>query len=206
MNTLRTGQIGVSRVIARLIEHGCSPYVPVVDDHGVDLMLIDGKRIQVKSANLQQVRVKVGTYAYRLGYANQNWKPGVTVKDRIRPFSEECDFVIFVGLTEDRYWICPSYLLDGHHQVELGSRPWQSGVIVRNELASGKGVLETASDLGISRTTVWRRKHGDATFGGFSRAVRLCEDKWEFLMSKSSDDGSSEMVRSSLENEFAVQE
>lgn len=180
---LVVGEIGETRVLAKLLELGHIPYRPVVDDHGVDFMLSTGLKLQVKTARLtKRAHQNHMTYSYTLGIVNTTRNRRGRVLRR-KLYSEECDVLILHGLDENRFWICPAYLVDGRACLELGPRSWRTAGEVREQLDLGIGVLQTAAELQISRTTVWRRKHGDIAKGGFVRAVRLCEDKWEFLIS-----------------------
>lgn len=49
---LKLGEAGQLRVMSELILRGHCPYRPVVDDHGVDILLSNGLRIQVKTVKL----------------------------------------------------------------------------------------------------------------------------------------------------------
>lgn len=48
-----TGKMGELRVFARLMERGLVPYVPLVDE-GIDCLLRDGTRIQIKTVKTQR--------------------------------------------------------------------------------------------------------------------------------------------------------
>jgi hypothetical protein len=176
------GQAGVYRVLSELILRGYLPYTPVADDHGVDILLPSGVRIQVKTARLHERNNASGKrtrYFLSLGWTQKgaNHRP---IK-RQRKYSDECDYFVIFGVEENRFWIVPSFVMDGLCCLELGARPRVTSEQVQSLLDSGKGVIETAKDLGVSRGTVWYRKHGDLKRGGWARAVRQCEDRWEFL-------------------------
>lgn len=117
-----TGEQGVSLVIAELLARGLRPYRPVVDNHGVDLMLLDGTRLQVKAANLSKAYTKDrrtgeshhrGRMCYQfstqrtvIGTNEKLRRVGITYE--YRNFADEVDFLIFVGIDEHRFWIVPS--------------------------------------------------------------------------------------------------
>lgn len=169
--------------MSELILRGHCPYRPAVDDKGVDLVLSNGVRLQVKTARLHK-RKHHAAPAYNL---TLGWTKLGRVQSPIRRprrYSEECDFLVIFGVDENRFWIVPSYLVDGKHCLQLGPKNWVTKSEVDSLLGSS-GVTGAASALNVSRTTVWRRKQGDLKRGGFVRAVRMCEDKWEFLNSPS---------------------
>lgn len=183
---ISVGQAGVYRVLSELIFRGHAPYTPTADDHGVDILLPTGIRIQVKTANLITRKLKhqrgiseSTRYRLSLGWTTVGAKRA-HVK-RKRKYSEECDYFVIFGVQENRFWIVPSFIMDGHTCLELGKRPAVSSEQVKAMLDSGKGVLETAAALGVSRGTVWYRKHGDLKRGSWVRGVRQCEDRWDFL-------------------------
>jgi len=48
-----TGKMGELRVFAKLLEQGLVPYIPLVDE-GIDCILRNGTRIQVKTVRTQR--------------------------------------------------------------------------------------------------------------------------------------------------------
>src|SRR6266446_8977274 len=92
MNMLQ-GQAGVWRVSSELALRGLNPHFPGVD-HGYDLTVGGGLRLQVKSAHLSfRKPYPQGAYWFKLGHG-----PVVsgynTIKRRgARIFSEKCEFV-----------------------------------------------------------------------------------------------------------------
>lgn len=180
------------RVLSELILRGHSPYIPIADDHGVDILLPTGIRIQVKTANLITRKLKhqrgvteSTRYRLSLGWTRVGAKQKAV--KRKRKYSDECDYFVIFGVQENRFWIVPSFIMDNRTRLDLGTRPTVSSEQVKAMLDSGKGVLETAAALGVSRGTVWYRKHGDLKRGSWTRAVRQCEDQWEFLNTPPAD-------------------
>lgn len=201
-NWTQTGKHGEMRVVAELIRRGHRPYLPVVDDHGVDVMLSTGVRIQVKTANLSQKNnscVYKGKryesvaqhYAFNFG-ASQTWRnrEPIKVKQSI-PCSEQCDFFIVFGADEERFWIIPSFLLDGltgstitarSGQITLGPKPIPTREMVQTLSQEGRGLKEISSLLGICEVSVWSRKRRESGKGRFAALARLCENRWDFLL------------------------
>lgn len=102
------GMAGVFAVCEQLCRGGHTPCVPSVD-FGVDIMLDNGLRIQVKSA---QARIHPG---YSQGVYCFDVRKGWTRKgDKIvghahsdRNYAESCDFFIFYGVNERRFFVVP---------------------------------------------------------------------------------------------------
>lgn len=115
----RIGEAGVQLVLAELIVRDFKPYRPVVDDHGVDIMLSNGNRIQVKTANLSTMWHKVrgaskSTPTGKKGYQFSLQRTVFGTKEKLRSVgltyeyrdvATESDFLILVGLDERRFWI-----------------------------------------------------------------------------------------------------
>jgi len=199
--SIKTGAAGVFRIMSELILRGYSPYLPGADDHGVDIMLSDGTRIQVKTAHLSdekrsyKYRGEVQISPSRLYHFNFGTRSGyrknlpITTLRREKRCSEEIDFMILFGIEESRFWVIPSFLLDGSMgvvlkgQLELGPAPLPSREKVRELAAQGKGLEEIATELGVCPVTVWNYKNKDGQRGSFIRSVRMCENRWDFLAS-----------------------
>lgn len=182
---LQVGQVGVLRVMAELLLRGHSPYVPTVDDHGVDLMLATGTRIQVKTSSLNHIDNSSGKrirYQFRLNAAQ--YMAGGIKKFKTRPkcHSKECEFLILHGVDENRFWIVPAFMADGKSVVELGSRPRVTQAEVMALLDDkGRGVLRAAKILGVNRRTIYDRKCADIKTGHFSKAIHLLENRWDLI-------------------------
>ena len=112
------GQAGVYAVASRLCLLGQVPYFPGVD-HGVDLMIANGLRLQIKVACLtypqcgRSSRNRTGNY---LGGAyGFNLRRGVWEKDgnrmsrtESRDYRDVADFFVLWGMDENRFWIVPT--------------------------------------------------------------------------------------------------
>ena len=184
---IKIGKASEMRVVAELIDRGYHPYLPVVDDHGVDIMLSSGVRIQVKSATLRQGKqMKFPAYHFTLGILQQGALNNRKYGRRKKNYSDECDYIIFYGITENRFWIVPSFLLDRRRCLAISDKsPIVRGSSVKELRAKGLFYEDIAKELGVSIGTAWKRVNQcDAEKGGFIRAVKLCEDQWQFIASK----------------------
>lgn len=124
--TVKTGEMGVALVIVELLARGFSPYRPVVDDHGVDIMLLNGNRIQVKSAKLTGKKTGKQWYTrYRFSLNKFAWTKIEQGSTKARDVADDADFVILVGIDQRRFWIVPSSILRGRIQIEIAeSAKW----------------------------------------------------------------------------------
>lgn len=187
---IQIGEAGVLRVMSELILRGHTPYKPAVDDHGVDLMLSTGIRLQVKTATLRTRMIPVPTkagmvkqartsYNLTLGWAQQGANHNPVKRKRL--YSEECDYFIIWGVDENRFWVVPSFVMDGRQCLVLGPKPIATSQQVMELASQGFTLDGIAEKLGVSTVTVWNRKRGDIKTKSFVRAVRMCEDRWDFL-------------------------
>lgn len=124
-NNLLTGQAGVFRVASEVMLKGVTAYMPLVDV-GVDLILGNGLRIQVKAARLRTQMMnnkKGGPYEYGPAYfwslnCSQLGAKHQYVQRKIK-YSEQVDYMVFWGIDEDRFWIVPPTLVDDCGQLTL---------------------------------------------------------------------------------------
>jgi hypothetical protein len=187
---IQIGEAGVLRVMSELIFRGHHPYKPAVDDHGVDLMLSTGLRIQVKTATLitRQVRIQRKEGIVKVSKASYNLRLGSTQSGRVhapinrkKAYSQECDYFVIFGVDESRFWIVPSFVMDNRTCLVLGPRPAATRQQVMELADQGLGLNTIADQLGMCPVSIWKRKRSDIQVGGFVRAVRMCEDRWDFL-------------------------
>jgi len=109
------GLAGEFRVMSELLLRGHNPAKSYVDN-GIDLILENGTKIQVKTTSkiLNNKKVGVGAaaeYRFYLGKGNKKAK----VK-----FSEYVDFLIFWAVKENKFWIIPSKILDMKIALTIG--------------------------------------------------------------------------------------
>lgn len=98
------GTAGQLRVASELMLRNHRPAVTLVDT-GVDLILENGIRIQVKSARLHSNQK--ASRKNRYIFAFQHWRKG-------QPYNlSGVDFVICWGANTDDFWIIPSDSLNG---------------------------------------------------------------------------------------------
>lgn len=189
-DTIRIGEAGVLRVMSELILRGHAPYKPAVDDHGVDLMLGSGVRLQVKTATLRTHRKtnqnrRKNEFLSTGYYLSLGWCQAGRVHTpvrRKRMYSEECDYFIIWGIDENRFWIVPSFVLDNRTCLVLGPRTKASEQQILDLAKQGLGLNEIADRLGVCPVTVWKQKNGTrGKMGAFTNAVRTCENRWDFL-------------------------
>jgi len=122
---LALGQAGVYRVCAELLVRGVNCAIPTVDT-GVDILLLDGRRVQVKATRLASRRSKdkqapsLGP-AYRFtlsvkGFGNPHqgsWRRHASSRPFVlRSYSNEVDFLVLWGVDEDRFWVIPAAICD----------------------------------------------------------------------------------------------
>lgn len=147
-------------------------------DHGYDLEVEGGVRIQVKSAHLSFNRpYKYGAYMFRLRqsvYGRYDRKP---------VFSDKNHFVVLWGIEENRFWIVPAHLLDGKGGVGVGPKVSYVSVNIedaRTMIESGSPIEDVAAKYECSVATIKRRLKGlyTKTSRGFCIELRSFEDKW----------------------------
>lgn len=183
---IKLGEAGLLRVMSELILRGHHPYRPAVDDHGVDIMLSTGVRIQVKTARLHTRKWKHGSVvgektAYNLSLG---WTAAGRVHApirRARSYDKECEFLIIFGVDEQRFWIVPSFIVGGKQCLVLGPRDRVTAEEMHQLRLQGMQEQDIAKSLGVNRKTVYNRSQSDLKVGGFVRAVRACEGKWDLL-------------------------
>jgi len=186
---LRIGKQGEFLVLAELVRRGLMPYAPVLDDHGVDIMLYNGVHIQVKSANLvrSNSKSKRRPNVYQFSCALNVSGPGArkrAAKAHRRTFGNACDFVILVGLDEQRFWIIPAEVADSHGKTcfALGQKKYPSAHEVNELRAEGKSYEDIATILDSNIAVVYdRHKRGDMKKGAIMRELRAYEDRWDLL-------------------------
>jgi len=172
-----------------LLRQGINPYRPVVDDHGVDLMLLNGLRLQVKSAHLSAPN-KGRSRSYVFSCAQNVYGIGYRRIQKRRTFANECDFVIFVGLDQRRFWILPATLIDAYGDMSIVMRECDSAptLLKINEML-GKGMLKTeiAKELGCCETTIWKRGKGFRERNCKLSLIRSYEDRWDLVVNPEAD-------------------
>lgn len=163
--------------------------LPCADDHGVDLYA-GSVRVQVKSAYFRKDKVyPTGAYWFKLTHGAIVTGNNTIRKRGGRQFSAQCDFVVFMGIDEQRFWVVPSALLDRSTLVTLMLGP--EGFHKRGEFretkdlrAQGFTLDAIAEQLGISQVAVsYRLRGGDAKKPRetMSSRVRALENRWDLI-------------------------
>lgn len=107
------GAAGVFAVCSQLCLRDFTPCIPAVDD-GVDVILSNGMKLQVKTGFLRNhPGFPYGAYAFdvRRGWKRKGQEIVTNLRDR--NYAGIADFVIFVGLNENRFFIVPPHELTG---------------------------------------------------------------------------------------------
>jgi len=174
-------------VASQLILRGFTPYFPAHDDHGVDILLKEGTRIQVKCSHLAKRHpYPQGAYYFKLqkgpivtGHRNIRYRP-------VQLFSKECDIVILWGIEENRFWVVPATLLDNRPNIVVGPETMHKALDMENINMMAKDGFtqeQIAEKLGVQQMTISRRLRGQfvqAKRTNSSRA-RACEDAWHLI-------------------------
>lgn len=112
-----TGQAGVYAVAEKLCLNGKAPLFPGVDT-GVDLMTEDGVRIQVKTASLHRTTKQFPAGVYMFNSQPDSRKSRTGNRKNLRDYHKCCDFIIFVCLTERRFFVVPAKVVTGAFWLE----------------------------------------------------------------------------------------
>jgi hypothetical protein len=178
--THMTGQAGVHQIASQLCLRGINPCVPSVD-YGADLVTDTGLRLQVKTAHLYTKHMAYVDGAYRFSVReNRSIKNGEIIDRRPRRnWKEICDFFVFWGIEENRFFIIPigqmpqgTVYIRKKRQQELALR---QGVTEMRK--SGMSNLEIGVKLGIKPQWVpWLCKPNAKT-----DKFLVFEDRWDLL-------------------------
>jgi len=115
------GKAAEMRVASELLLRGYEVFLPSVDS-GADLILGDGKKLQVKAARKTSTNKHRGYRDYVFTF--KRWKRKV---GSYEPHSlENVDYVILWAVEDDAFFIIPSNVIRGRFSVKLGlnKRNW----------------------------------------------------------------------------------
>jgi hypothetical protein len=181
------GKAGEYAVATQLLLRGTLVYWPSVD-FGCDLETENHCRLQIKCGHLSNSDGRESShYMFMLRKKTPVPKANRTVEwmER-RPLSEVCDFVVFWGIEQNRFWIVPPTLCDGCSGIRLGmevtTRPRLVANIadVREMVGLGYSHSHIAKHYGVTRTTVQRFISGGKDWDESSVSqMRACENDWE---------------------------
>lgn len=195
IGTLASGEFSVFKVAAKLGFMGYRIWKPVVDDHGIDLLIPNEDyrqiiRIQVKASPLK-TRIKTGREKpsepyYEFSLFSRRIVDGKAV-NLPRIFSKEVDFVILHGQDEDKYWIVPAEILDNRRSVSMSTAPLSRPEINWTDLearkAAGESYRKLAESTGLSFQAIYERLKGitRSATTDFTNTVRSFENRWELI-------------------------
>ena len=116
------GMAGVFAVCEQLCRSGHTPFTPSVD-FGVDIMLDNGLKLQVKSSQARlHPGYSQGVYCFdvRKGWTR---KKGQIISHAYsdRNYAESCDFFVFYGVHERRFFIVPVGIV-GNRSIWIPTR------------------------------------------------------------------------------------
>lgn len=114
LQLMYTGQAGEYRVASELLLRGINVYISRLDS-GVDLMLQDGRKIQVKTAHLFYNKATKGSYYHFVLKGYFFLKGG----ERKKTKSEVCDFFVFWCIEANSFFIVPCEDLKGLSGLDL---------------------------------------------------------------------------------------
>jgi hypothetical protein len=185
-----TGRAGEYAVAAQLLLRDVIPYWPAVDE-GCDMITSTGCRLQVKCGRLMNSDGRYGQhYMFQLRRRNLVRKADFTMKRIDLPtFSETCDFVIFWGIDQNRFWIVPPQICDdcagSRLGMELTTRPRlvAKQADVQEMVSLGYSQEQIAQHYKITRSVVQRFLHEgrDWDESSISR-MRACENDWDAIV------------------------
>lgn len=101
-----TGQAGVYAVAARLSLAGHSVYFPSVDE-GVDIMLGNGLKLQVKCGRYHADTKTAGRYHVLAADKVRKYRDG-KIQDVKRGYAQSVDFVVYWAIEENRFFVFPA--------------------------------------------------------------------------------------------------
>jgi hypothetical protein len=107
------GMAGVYAVASRLCLLGHTPFFPSVD-FGVDIMLDNGLKLQVKCGRLRKHKAYPnGAYSFDVRKAFTIVGHTVIKHQKERTYVGTCDFIVFWGIDEDRFFVIPCASMEG---------------------------------------------------------------------------------------------
>ena len=112
---LALGKAGELRVASELLIRGHEVFFTLVDS-GADLILGNGKRIQVKASHQKNCSLD-GHYYPRYTFSFKSWKKKAGCYE---PHSlEGIDFVILWAIEHDEFFVMPTEAIRGKYSVRL---------------------------------------------------------------------------------------
>lgn len=183
-----TGKAGEYAVAAQILLHDTAILWPAVDV-GCDLMTETGCRIQVKCAHLYN-HPDGPRYHFPLPKTRRLPNSDKTTKLVVRKtFVTVCDFVVFWGIEQNRFWITPADLADSCTGVDLGFDSRQRRFVgsvadMREMLSLGYSRYKVAKHFNIERTSLQQFLDSgkDLIDETVVSQIRACESRWDFIL------------------------
>lgn len=179
-NTHNLGRAGELAVASQLLFRDIPVLTPFVDI-GVDLVAGNNVRIQVKSSRTRNR--KGGGYIFTLSGRILPSR-GTKYRWKKRDWATECDFIVFWGADENRFWVVPSRIFAGKfpQSLTIASDAGKNRVNheqIKQMYANGMKQADVARAVGVSPMCVYECITG-RTKGTYpwSFDVRSYENAW----------------------------
>jgi hypothetical protein len=185
-----TGKAGEHTVASQLLLRGVIPHWPAVDV-GCDLITDFNCRVQVRCAHLYHKKSYGPLYFFPMPKTRRLPNSDKTTKLVTRKtFVQVCDFLVFWGIEQNRFWIVPASLCDQVTGVELGldikQRPKFVGSIkdMREMVALGYSRGQVAKHFGIQRTSLQQFLDSgkDTSIDSVASQMRNYESRWDLIL------------------------
>lgn len=192
LSTHAWGEASVLATEIKLFYEGYQVYKPLVDESGIDLIVLNGNRaarIQVKASSLitkdRADGSRVQYYEFNLASVRARYSGPAEVK--LRNFSEEVEFVVLHGVDEDKFWIVPAHLLDGKKTATIYTTSrsrldidWED---IQKRREAGETFQSLGNSVGISASAVLERLRGSTKEAGSKlvNQLRACENDWDSI-------------------------
>jgi hypothetical protein len=183
-----TGRAGEHAVATQLLLREIAPLWPSVD-LGFDLMTKSGCRIQVKCAHFYN---HPDGPRYHFPLPKMRRVPKSDTETQLIPkksFAQTCDFVVFWGIEQNRFWIVPAVLADSCTGVDLGFESKQRRFVgsiadMREMRKLGFSNYKIAKHYGIEQCSVkqFLDSDKDTIDETVVSQMRACEGRWEQII------------------------
>ena len=210
MSTLnqRQGKAAEYIVASQILLRGGDVSWPAIDT-GYDLIGPNGCKVQVKSAHLRCTPAVTKNYpegVYTFGLVSRGNYRKEKRTSKLHDYWDKCDILVFWGIEHNRFWIAPSYMVEGSWSVVLGpdsSRAFESEIPkIKELLAQGLTQEEVGRMYGVGGPAICTRlqragtpMHSDSA----SFKVRKCENAWGYILNYPTLDPTDVKFTSNLE-------
>jgi hypothetical protein len=106
-----------------------------------------------------------------------------------KAFAEICDYVVFWGIEQNRFWIVPAVLVDSCTGVDLGFDSKQRRFVgsvadMREMIKLGYTRGQVAKHYGVARTSLQQFLDSgkDSIDETVVSKMRTCEGRWDFIL------------------------